>query len=242
MTYFVIYEDEKEYRDLYKEIILKLVGCSNECYKIIEISKYDKKSVKEVMILEGRKIFILDIEVPGRSGLDLARDIRRVYEDWESQMIIVTTYHQFESYKFMGRLLMLDFVSKYYNCEEHLKEALVDAIQILDKMKSLAFTIGGELYQIPYNSILYIEKDKDESSSLLFTKRTKQLVKMPIGKIWKQLEKDHRFFKSTRSCIVNIYNISKVDFNKRIIKFGKMEINALSRDRKRELKDRIGCK
>ncbi len=242
MTYFVIYEDEKEYRILYKEIILRLVGSSNECYKIIEIEKYDKKNFKEVMALEGRKIFILDIEVPGKSGLDLARDIRKVYEDWESQMIVVTTHHQFESYQFMGRLLMLDFISKYYNCEEHLREALVDAIQILDKGKSFSFTIDGELYQIPYNSILYIEKDKEESNSLLFTKRTKQLIKMPIGKIWKLLENDHRFFKSTRSCIVNIYNISKVDFNKRTIKFGKTEISALSRDKKRELKERIGCK
>lgn len=240
MTYFIIYEDELEARDLYKSIILRLVGDKDESYKIIEIEKYNKRTIRDVLLLEGRKIFILDIEVPGKSGLDLAREIRKLYEDWESQMIIVTNHQQFESAKFMGRLLMLDFVSKYYNCREHLREALVDAIHILDKGKYFSFTVDGELYKFPYSSILYIEKDKEDLSSLLFTKKTKHSIKMPISKIWKQLESDNRFFKSTRSCIINIYNISKVDFNNRIIKFGTVETNSLSRDRKKELRERIG--
>jgi len=239
LTYFIIYEDEQVSRNVYKEIILKLVGGSNEQYRIIEIEKYDKKRIKEIMALEGRKIFILDIEVPGKSGLDLARDIRKAYDDWDSQMIIVTNHHQFESNRFIGRLLMLDFVSKYYSCEEHLKDALEDAMHILDKGKCFSFTIDGELYKIPYHSILYIEKDKDEEKVLLVTKTMKKLIKMSISKIWKELEGDSSFFKSSRSCIVNIHNITKVDFERRIIKFGKIETSSLARDRKKELKERI---
>lgn len=242
MTYFVIYEDEKECINLYRQIILKLIGHSNENYKIIEIEKYDSKVVKQILQLEGRKIFILDIEVPGKSGLDLAREIRKVYEDWESQLIVVTNHHQFKSVGFMGRLLMLDFVSKYYNCEEHLREALIDAINIFDKFKFFTFTQEGELYKVPYSSILYIEKGKNDDYSHLHTKRSKQLVRLPISKIWKTLEGDKRFFKSTRNCIVNIFNITKVDFNNRIIKFGKLEIDSLSRDKKKELRERIESK
>lgn len=239
LTYFIIYEDEQASRTLYQELILKLVGKNDEQYRIIEIEKYDRKRIKEIMDLEGRKVFILDIEVPGKSGLDLAREIRKVYDDWDSQMIIVTNHHQFESNRFMGRLLMLDFVSKYYNCEEHLREALQDAIHILDKGKFFSFTVDGELYKVPYRSILYIEKDKDEEKVLLVTKTRRKLIKMPINKIWKELESDSRFFKSSRSCIINIHNITKVDLNKRIIKFGKVEISSLARDRKKELKERI---
>ena len=239
MTYFIIYEDEQVSRVLYQEIILKLVGSNNEQYRIIEIEKYDRKQIKEIMVLEGRKIFILDIEVPGKSGLDLAREIRKVYDDWDSQMIIVTNHHQFESNRFMGRLLMLDFVSKYYNCEEHLREALEDAIHILDKGKFFSFTIDGELYKVPYRSILYIEKDKDEEKVLLVTKTKKKLIKISISKIWKELETDSSFFKSSRSCIVNIHNITRVDLDKRIISFGKVETSSLARDRKKELKERI---
>jgi len=239
LTYFIVYEDEQASRILYQKIILKLVGSNNDQYRIIEIEKYDRKRIKEIMELEGRKIFILDIEVPGKSGLDLARDIRKVYDDWDSQMIIVTNHHQFESNRFMGRLLMLDFVSKYYNCEEHLREALEDAIHILDKGKFFSFTSDGELYKVPYSSILYIEKDKDEERVLLVTKTKRKLIKMSISKIWKELEKDSGFFKSSRSCIVNIHNITRVDFEKRIIKFGKVETYSLARDSKKELKERI---
>ncbi len=239
MTYLIIYEDKKESRNLYKEIILKLVGGRNEQYKIIEIEKYDKEAIKNILLLEGKKIFIIDIEVPGKSGLDLARDIRRVYEDWESQIIVVTNHQQFKSTDFIGRLLMLDFISKYYNCEEHLRDALIDAINILDRDKCLPITCGGELYNIPYSSILYIEKKKDEDP-IIVTKRSRRFLPVPLNTVWKLLESDNRFFKSTGSCIINLYNISGVDFNNQIIKFGKIAINNLSRDKKKELKERMG--
>ena len=239
MIYFIIYEYELSSSLLYQEIILKLIGSSNEQYRIIVIKKYDRKQIKEIMNLEGRKIFILDIEVPGKSGLDLAREIRKIYDDWDSQMIIVTNHHQFESNRFMGRLLMLDFVSKYYNCEEQLKEALKDAIHILDKGKFFSFTVDGELYKIPYSSILYIEKDKDEEKVLIVTKTMKKIVKNSISKIWKELEKDSNFFKSSRSCIINTHNITRVNFDKRVIKFGREETSSLARDRKKELKEII---
>lgn len=239
MTYFILYEDEKRYRDLYRVVVLKLMGSKNERYKIINMDKYSKEMLEKIMALDGRKIFILDIEVPGKSGLDFAREIRKEYDDWESQMIVVSNHQQMKSVSFMSRLLMLDFVSKYYNCEEHLRDALVDAINILDGNKYFTYTIDGELYKVPYSSILYIEKDKDESSSLLVTKSKSETIKVSFPKIWKKLETDSRFFKSTRSCIVNINNITGVDLNNRVIKFGNIEINSLSRDKKKELKERI---
>ena len=242
MIYFIIYEDEIEYIHLYQGIILKLVGSGNEQYRIIVIKKYDRKEIKEIMTLEGRKVFVLDIEVPGKSGLDLAREIRKTYDDWDSQMIIVTNHHQFESNRFMGRLLMLDFVSKYYNCEEHLRDALKDAIHILDKGKFFCFTVDGELYKVPYSSILYIEKDKDEEKVLIVTKTMKKIVKISISKIWKELETNYDFFKSSRSCIINTQNITRVNFDKRIIKFGREETSSLARDRKKKLKEIIKSK
>lgn len=239
MINFIIYEDEVEARKMFKDIILKVLGVKNKKYKILEYEKYDTSFQKEIKKLEGKKIFILDIEVPGKSGLDLARYIRKDLDDWESQLIIVTTHEHLKEMSFMTRLLMLDFVSKYYECERHLENALIDALNILDKNKSFSFTKNKELYQIPYSSIQYIEKNKDDISSILVTNKSKQLIKMSISKIWSELEKDDRFFKTSRNCIVNLSNIIKVDFSNSIIYFENDTTNSLSRQKRVELKEKL---
>jgi len=66
MINFIIYEDEKKYRELYISIILKIIGRMQYAYKIIEIDKYDKTTMSKINKLVGKKIFILDIEVPGK--------------------------------------------------------------------------------------------------------------------------------------------------------------------------------
>ena len=150
---YIIYEDEEEYRKKYVSIILKLRGKEQEGYRIIELEKYDEKTKKQLDETLGKKIYIFDIEVPGKSGLDLAKEIRES-GDWESQIIVVTTHEQLRTASFTSRLLMLDFVSKYYDCENRLKESLIVAFDILTKYKALTFMTEGELYQIPYRDIL----------------------------------------------------------------------------------------
>lgn len=240
MINFIIYEDEKESRKMFKDIILKVIGTKNKKYQILEYEKYDLSVQEEIIKLDGKKIFILDIEVPGKSGLDLARYIRKELDDWESQLIIVTSHEHLKETSFMTRLLMLDFVSKFYECERHLKCALTDALNILDKNRSFSFTKNKELYQIPYSSILYIKKSEDDYSSVLVTSKTKQIVRMSISEIWKKLEKDDRFFKTSRNCIVNLSNIIKVDFTNSTIYFEKNKIKSLSRQKKKELKEQLG--
>lgn len=236
---FIIYEDEEEARKMYKNIILSILGTKNKKYKILEYEKYDSLFVEEIKKIDGKKIFILDIEVPGKSGLDLARYIRKELDDWESQLIIVSTHEHLKEISFMTRLLVLDFVSKYYECEKHLKNALTDALNILDKNKSLSFTKNNELYQIPYSSIQYIEKNKDDNTSILVTRKSKQIVKIPISKIWKELEKEERFFKVSCNCIVNLSNVIKVDFVSSTIYFERNQTKELSRQKKKELKEKL---
>ena len=75
MVNFIIYEDDKSTRENYISIILKIMGNRKEQYSIIELDKYNSKVTKALNVV-GRKIFILDVEVPGKSGMDLAREIR----------------------------------------------------------------------------------------------------------------------------------------------------------------------
>ena len=112
MINFIIYEDNKEYRELYISIILKLIGKENLAYKIIELKEYNEKTFDTINKIKGNNIYILDVEVPGKSGLDLAKIIRN-NGDWDSPIIISTTHEKLEYPTLTSRLLILDYVSKY---------------------------------------------------------------------------------------------------------------------------------
>ena len=235
MINFIIYEDQKEFREIYISAILKIIGSKNNAYKIIEIDKYDKTTLPKIQKLVGKNIYILDIEVPGKSGLDLAREIRN-NGDWQSQMIVVTSHEQMKNTTLTSKMLMLDFISKYYDMEESLKESIKLSLDILNFHKSLNFQSNGELYQIPYNDILYIEKNVDNPYSTIVTKNENIETKRLIGTIENELIEDKRFFRTHRSCIVNLDNITSIELRENIIHFGKKETNLLSREKKAELK------
>lgn len=239
MLNFVIYEDEKVFREKYISIILKLIGGMKIAYRIIEFDHCDKRTISQIKDIIGKKIFILDIEVPGKSGLDLAREIRNS-GDWESPMMIITTHEQMKTAAFTSRMLMLDFISKFYNCEENLKEALKISLDIIKSTPSLNFQYNGELVQIPYRDILFIEKNVDDLYSSVVTKKEKMTIKLPISTIEEELKNDSRFFRTHRSCIVNLDKVTRVELRNCIIHFGDVETQLLSRDKKTELKIRLG--
>jgi len=241
MINFIIYEDEKKYRELYISIILKIIGRMQYAYKIIEIDKYDKTTMSKINKLVGKKIFILDIEVPGKSGLDLAREIR-ANGDWNSQMIVATTHEQLRNTTLTSRMLMLDFISKYFDLESSLNECLKISLNIVETHQSLNFQYNGELYQIPYSDILYIEKNVDDPYSTIITKDANIEIKRMIGVIENELKDDKRFYRTHRSCIVNIDNITNVELRDCIIHFGNKSTSLLSRDKKNGLKELLGNK
>lgn len=238
MINFVLYEDGKEMRERYKKIILKLIGPNNNNFKIIEIDKYDQEAEKKLNNIDGNKIYLLDVEVPGKSGLDLARQIRN-NGDWSSQIIVITSHEQYSNIGYTSKLLMLDFISKYSDIEKELRETLGVAVGIFTKQKSITFTLNGELYQIPYNQILYIEKSLNNNNCKIVTNDGEYFTRDTIQHLEETLSNDQRFMKTHRSCIVNLSNVSSVDLANNIIFFPNKQIDLIARNKKRELKERL---
>lgn len=239
MINFIIYEDEKKFREKYISIILKLIGGMKVAYRIHEFDKYDQTTISKIKNMIGKKIYILDIEVPGKSGLDLARDIRN-NGDWLSPMIIVTTHEHLKNTAFTSRMLMLDFISKFYNCEDSLKETLKLSLNIIENHQSLNFQYNGELIQVPYDDILFIEKNVEDLYSTIVTASERITIKKTISNIAEDLKQEPRFFRTHRSCIVNIDKVTSVELRACIIHFGNIETPLLSRDKKSELKIKLG--
>lgn len=239
MINFIIYEDNLNTTNFYKSIINDLVQEKQYGYNIVSFSRYDTNLMENIKNLLGKKIFILDVYVPGKNGLDLARDIR-ASGDWLSQIIIISEVERCRKEAFSSKMLALDFIYKDKDLTTHLKDTLNLAYKITNTHKSYTFQHNGRLYQIPYHDILYFEKDLNDNYSFINTKRRQYKVKESISTIEKKLGSDLRFFKSHCSCIVNLHNIRTIELKSNTILFeGGKSTNLLSRNKKAALKKKL---
>lgn len=238
MLNFIIYEDCKKMIEIYKKVIDEFVGKRKDGYHTLIFSQFDKDTKKKIKEIDGRKIFLLDIEVPGKSGIDLAREIRRS-GDWISQIIIISAFERFKYDVFSAKLLALDFISKGENISSRLKESLVCAYDIATTYRSFSFQFEGDIYHVPYQDILYFAKDLNDNYTSIVTNNHTFKVKKSISEIEKLLHHDLRFFKTHQSCIVNLHRIVSVDMASSIIHFEKANTPLLARNKKKELKERL---
>ena len=235
---FVIYEDCKEYVSKYKNVINKLLGVTTLNYKIIEINEYNEKVKESLNKIEGNKIYILDIEVPGMTGLELARKIRKT-GDWTSPIIIITSHDEFKHVGYTAKILMLNFITNNEELEKDLSETLEVALEINMSKKSLCYTSKGDLYYIPYHDILYIEKSLNDNNCNVVTINNVYNIRKTIIDLEDKLSDDINFIKTHRSCIINLKNIKYIDFENNIIAFANKEIDLLARAHKKKLKERM---
>lgn len=235
---FIIYEDEVRFRDIYKKVIMKLMGHNNYYYNIIEFKSFNDKLHQKLQKIENNKIYILDIEVEGKTGIELAREIRKL-GDWTSPIIIVTNHEEFKNVGFTKKILMLDFISKNDNIEKNLYDALLIALEINSSKKSFCFQKQGEIFQIPYQDILYIEKNINDNIANIITKNESYQIRDTIQNLENHFSDSEFFFKSHRSYIVNIKNIKYINFEQGEINFSNDGKALLSRSNKKKLKDKM---
>ena len=235
---FIIYEDEKDYAKRYKNVINKLLMATNLNYDIIEFNEYNEKTEDALEKIDGSKTYILDIEVTGKNGLELARQIRKT-GDWTSPIIIVTSHDEFKTVGYTAKILMLNFISKSGELEKQLADSLETALEINMANKALRYTNKGELYNIPYQEILYIEKSLNDNTSNIVTKSHIYNIRKTIKELEEELSNTIDFFKTHRSCIVNLKNVKHIDFENNIIKFVNKKIDLISRSNKKALKERL---
>ena len=236
MINFIIYEDSKKWQQEYKNNILKMIGQNNIKYNILIIDKYDEKTETKINNLLGKKVYLLDLEVPGKSGLDFAREIRNT-GDWQSPIIIITSHECFKNEGYTSKILMLDFIVKSNDTLNQLYDSLNLALKINKTFESFNFIFNNEYYQIPYSDIFYFEKNINNNYTTIVTKTKNYKIKESITKLSIQFNNLPFLFKTHQSCIVNLNNIKKVNFTNNTIYFDNCEINLLSRDKKKDFKE-----
>lgn len=231
----IIYEDNEKMQNIYKHVVKDFFKSLDQDVCFYVYSQYCNNLENEVLNIDGEKVFILDIEVPGKSGLDLARIIRNS-GDWTSPLIVVTSYDYLKNTGFTSKMLMLDFISKKEDVANRLLESLKIANNIMDGENSYTFQYNGELYHVEYLDILYFEKDLNDNYTFLYTKKETYKIKESIIQIEAYLEDNEHFYKVHRSCIVNIDNIDCFDLRSSTLYLGEHSTDLVSKEGKEFLR------
>ena len=237
MLNFIIYEDEIRLQKLYHEAILNFIGETSNPYTIHLFSNFNHLTVAKLKEITGMKFYILNIEVPGKSGLDLARAIRKS-GDWESQIVLVSKYEFFKDLSLTGKIMALDYLSATSaHLDEDLKEAIRCAHDFFYCKKFVTFSIYGEIVHLPLKDILWIETDNVPNRCKIITKGRDFTTYRTLKSFEEELANEVQFFKSHRGCLVNVHNIRTVEYTGRRMIFGKKYTDRLSMRRRRYLKN-----
>lgn len=153
-------------------------------------------------------IFILDIEMPGISGLELASEIKKYHPD--TIVIFVTSYVKYAPQSF--ELSVFRYIPKKFLLER-IDKALEDAFNIIKLQKGNFYLIENSKKNVRlyYCDIVYIYKYSKNSIFELYSKtgRSTESVRKSLTQVFSELNSDD-FVYIERGCIVNVGNITKI--------------------------------
>ncbi len=236
MLNYIICDNNKQIVENVSGIIDTLMMKNNTDYRISKFYDYDDTFMKQMNTKGHNKIYVLDIEVNDKSGIDIARKIRE--KDLHSAIIFLTSHGELAEYVVYNVISPLGFISKFDNYEEKLKRLINIAMQQLGTRSLLRFETAKMAYQIPLHDILYITHDSVDRKSIIVTEYTEFRVNKTLSEIFKQLSSQFKY--SHRACIVNMERITKVDTKNKLLVFDNGQtLDIISNNHKKELKEYV---
>lgn len=184
-------------------------------YKMHVFNDFDKRFLKIIDEELSNKIYLLDIETPSMSGIDVARRIRK--NDYTSVIIFLSGHDDLCKIIAKKNLMCLNFINKFDNLEKNLIKSLELALSIVGTKRILHLVSKGVTYNIALNRILYITRDTISRKVTVVCDNATYHLRLNMKDIIKDLTSD--FIQIHRSCIVNKTRVSFVDYKKMCITF-----------------------
>ena len=224
-------DNDKDLKNI-KKIVNDFMTKNKKETSILTFNDYNKSFYEVVAKKLPFKIYLLDIETPSKSGIDVAREIRK--KDIDSVIIFLTAHEELGNIVLKNDLLFLSFINKFDDFENRLNKSLEKSLELLRQKNTIRFQDRSILYTININDILYITKESFERKTVIVTDYTEFKVNKPMHEIIDML--DDRFVQTHRACYVNSYRKVKIDKIKRIITFDNGKTTDLLSDKyKKEL-------
>lgn len=228
----VICDDDNGSRKAVIKVVKSFMEENKKEYKIFEYDDYNSQFNKMIKT-KSKKVYILDIETPSASGIDIARQIRK--NDTESAIIFVTGHEEYGKILLKRNIMSLGFINKFEDLKFDLRNALTDACHFLKNDKIVKITDRNITYNIRLSKVLYITKDSVERKTIIKMDNTEHKLSLTLKEVM-ELFGEH-FIQTHRSCFVNENRVEKIDHKNRIITFDNGEIiDLLSSNYGKELK------
>lgn len=238
MIKFIICEDNVDALERTSQTVTKTMMKYDIEYKIYKFTKYDSKLKEQIKDEFNTKFYILDIELPIVSGLEIASEIREVDDD--STIIFVTAHSECKNDIFYSRLQAIDFISKYHRYQERLEETINHVLQKMYKNKTLDFAYNHVYTRLLYKEINYIEKSPLQNKCVIhLVNGNEKYIVTSITKLKEKLSP--MFFQTHKSCLVNLDNIRQIDYANYTIYFKNGDKTTLvAPSARKELKKIVG--
>ena len=137
MINFIICDDNEKIALDIKEIIDKFMMKNKTEYKTHLFNDLDDNFMKIIKEPLSFKIYILDIETPSRSGIDVARSIRK--RDVDSVIIFITSHEELCLTLLKNEIMFLSFINKFDNYEERLITSIKKSLEVLKHKNIIRF-------------------------------------------------------------------------------------------------------
>ena len=195
--------------------------------RIYSYCDYDKEFSKIIKSSLSHKIYLLDIETPTRSGIDVAREIRM--SDVESIILFLTAHEELGNVVLKDDLMFLSFINKFDNFDIRLSNCLKKSLQIYKHKNTIKLSEKNVTYTINLDDIIYITTDNFERKTIIVTTYGEIKTSKTLNYISKLL--DDRFIQTHRACFINSDKVSNIDKTNKLITFNNGDTTDLLSDR-----------
>lgn len=205
MYKIAICDDNKAYLEVIAEKIQKY--CKEHGFNIVLDSYSDSdKLAQEIEDKDGYDAYVLDIEMPHISGVELAERIRKCSEQ---AYIIFLTAHDSYAVRACG-VNVISYVLKE-RLEAELERTLRELFERLDKLHDTkVYTIQNQrkYVKIRQRDIIYISKQQ-KNVELVLGNQEKESERISLQEIYKRLDNPDMYFLD-RSSIINLQHVRKI--------------------------------
>ena len=196
-------------------------------FNTYKYNDYDSKFFKIVSSNLINKIYLLDIETPSMSGIDVARIIRKT--DYSSVIIFLSGHDDLSRIVAKKNIMSLNFINKFDNLDHNLKYSLDLALSVVGKRRRVKFESRSVIYNIALDNILYVTRDTLSRKSIIVCDNNIYEVYINLKNVVGKLGDD--FVQTHRACYVNKNRVKVINHKEKYIMFdnGKM-INLVSKN------------
>ena len=159
-------------------------------------------------------LILLDIEMPGSSGMELAASIKPFLPN--VKIIFITSHIEYAIDAF--ELSIFRYVPKN-DLDRRLPPAIAEAVRLIALEDGKAYTIqtNSRLEKIPYREIYYIEREGKNARITAANGISK--VRKSLQQVYEELGTEE-FLYIDRGCIVNIIHIMQIKDSMAVLKNG----------------------